>query len=51
VDDRSSSPDGTVQPGTALLNLLAGIDRPTSGKIVVGGVSVADDEGQSGKWR
>ena len=37
---------------TTLLNLIAGIDRPTSGKVVVGGTDVGTlSEGALAKWR
>src|SRR5215469_10512313 len=37
---------------TTLLNFIAGIDRPTSGSVVVGGTDVtALSEGELAKWR
>src|ERR1700752_3859170 len=43
-------PSGSGKP--TLLNLIAGIDRPTSGKVVVAGTDVAQlNEGQLAAWR
>ena len=37
---------------TTLINMLTGIDRPTSGEIMVGGVSIGDlNEGAMARWR
>ena len=37
---------------TTLINMLTGIDRPTAGEIVVGGVAIHDlNEGQMASWR
>jgi ABC-type lipoprotein export system ATPase subunit len=37
---------------TTLINMLTGIDRPTSGEIRVGGVSIGDlNEGAMARWR
>ena len=37
---------------TTLINMLTGIDRPTSGEIVVSGVSIGDlSEGKMAHWR
>jgi ABC-type lipoprotein export system ATPase subunit len=37
---------------TTLINMLTGIDRPTEGEIVVGGVSLRDlSEGEMARWR
>ena len=37
---------------TTLINMLTGIDRPTEGKIVMGGLSIGDlSEGEMAHWR
>ena len=37
---------------TTLINMLTGIDRPTEGEIIMGGVSIGDlSEGQMARWR
>ena len=37
---------------TTLINMLTGIDRPSSGEIMVGGVSIGDlNEGAMARWR